>query len=530
MKSPHVVIVGAGPGGLASALQLAQAGARVTVLEKQSWVGGRTATFEQEGFRFDIGPTFFLYPRVLKEIFDSIGLDLMTEIPMRRLDPQYRISFASGGRIDATPDIAAMEEQIGEFSPQDRGSLTKYMIDNREKLARFRPILEAPFNSFRDLLSPAFISALPWVKPWRTLGHELGDYFKDPRLAIAFSFQSKYLGMSPFKCPSLFSILSYLEYEYGVFHPVGGCGQVSTRMAEIAQGMGVEIRTNEAVTGFSFDGQRPTHVHTEQGSYAPDAVIINADFAQAMHDLVPDRLRRRWSNRQLAKKKFSCSTFMLYLGIEGRYDELPHHTIHIAQDYERNLRQIERDFTLPDEPSFYVQNACVTDPSLAPTGQSTLYVLVPVPHAHRHHQWDEATCRDYRELTLNQLSKVGLGDLRQRIVTERVITPANWQSDFGLYRGATFNLAHNLGQMLHNRPHNRFEDLQNVYLVGGGTHPGSGLPVIYESSRITCKQLIPALGLDDRFLYTAQGDVAAQADDIVKSPSRLAGTVREVAG
>lgn len=472
----------------------------MTVLEKQSWIGGRTATFEQDGFRFDIGPTFFLYPRVLQEIFHAVGLDLMQEVPMRRLDPQYRISFAGGGQIDATGDIAAMEEQIRRFSPVDQGAITRYMRDNRAKLQRFRPILEMPFNGWRDFLSSDLIGALPWLRPHKSLGQELSSYFKDPRLAIAFSFQSKYLGMSPFKCPSLFSILSFLEYEYGVYHPLGGCGQVSTRMAELASQRGVDIRLQEPVTGFTFEGKCPKVVHTATGSYAADAVIINADFAQAMHDLVPDRLRRRWTNARIGQKKFSCSTFMLYLGIEGRYDQLPHHTIHIAEDYERNLRQIEQDFTLPDSPSFYVQNASITDPSLAPVGQSTLYVLVPVPHAHRNTKWDEATRRSFRQLTLDQLAKEGLADVRDRIVTERCITPQTWQIDFGLFRGATFNLAHNLGQMLHRRPHNRFEDLQNVYLVGGGTHPGSGLPVIYESSRITCKQLIPELGLDARFL------------------------------
>lgn len=500
MESPHVVIVGAGPGGLSAALQLAHAGARVTILEKQSWVGGRTATFDQENFRFDIGPTFFLYPRVLQEIFQCIGLDLMHEVPMRRLDPQYRISFAGGDRIDATGDIAAMEAQIASFSPADCGAITRYMRDNRIKLERFRPILEMPFNGLRDFLSSDLLGALPWLRPHKSLGQELSGYFDDPRLAIAFSFQSKYLGMSPFKCPSLFSILSFLEYEYGVFHPLGGCGQVSTRMAELARQRGVDIHLQEAVTGFTFDGKRPTVVHTNDASYAADAVIINADFAQAMHDLVPDSLRRRWTNARIENKKFSCSTFMLYLGIEGRYDQLPHHTIHIAEDYERNLRQIEQDFTLPDKPSFYVQNACISDPSLAPDGHSTLYVLVPVPHAHRNHQWNETMRRGYRELTLDHLSQIGLSDICQRIVTERCITPQTWESEFGLFRGATFNLAHNLAQMLHRRPHNRFEDLQGVYLVGGGTHPGSGLPVIYESSRITCKQLIPELGLDASFL------------------------------
>ncbi len=489
----HVVIVGAGPGGLATAMQLAHQGVRVTMLEKQNWVGGRTATFTQDGFKFDIGPTFFLYPRVLSEIFSSVGRDLMQEVPMTRLDPQYRISFGAGGRLDATPNLEQMEEQIAVLSPGDRGAITRYITDNRAKLDRFRFVLESAFNSPLDLLSPGVLKALPMLKPWRSLASELNSYFKDPRLAIAFSFQSKYLGMSPMRCPSLFSILSYLEYEHGVFHPRGGCGQVSRRMGEIAQELGAEIRLGEPVRSFEFDGKRPRAVITDQGRYECDAVVINADFAEAMRQLVPDAMRRRWTDKKIATKRFSCSTFMLYLGIRGRYDDLPHHTIHITEDYERNLQQIEKDFRLPDKPSFYVQNACITDDSLAPAGHSTLYVLVPVPHAHENVTWDEVTCKQYRELALNQLALEGLGDVRQRIVTERMITPKTWFEEFGLYRGATFNLAHNLGQMLHLRPHNRFEDLKDVYLVGGGTHPGSGLPVIYESSRITCKQLLPRL-------------------------------------
>jgi phytoene desaturase len=213
-----------------------------------------------------------------------------------------------------------------------------------------------------------------------------------------------------------------------------------------------------------------------------------------MHRLVPDHLRSRWTNRRIKKKKFSCSTFMMYLGIEGRFDDLPHHTIHIAKDYDRNMADIERCHVLSQDPSFYVQNACVTDPTLAPSGMSTLYVLVPVTHMHRNVDWSVERDR-FRQLVIRQLGKVGVHDLPSRIRYEKVVTPADWDADHQIHLGATFNLAHNLGQMLHRRPHNRFEDLQGVYLVGGGTHPGSGLPVIYESARITSKLIRRDLGL-----------------------------------
>ena len=500
MTKRRVVIIGAGPGGLTTALQLAHGGAKVTVLESRPRVGGRCSSLYANGFRFDTGPTFYLYPRILREIFESIGRDIDVEIPMKRLDPQYRVSFGAGGHLDCTNDLQEMDRQIATLSPLDVGALKKYLDENRVKLAKFRPILESPFNSVFDLLRPSLISAAAFVKPWKTLGKELQDYFHDPRLVIAFSFQAKYLGMSPFRCPSLFSILSFLEYEYGVFHPIGGCGQVSERMGEIATELGCDVRTNEPVERLEFEGKRVKAVHTAKGRYEADAVVINADFAHAMKTLVPNHLRKRWSDAKIETKRFSCSTFMLYLGIRGRYDDLKHHTIHISKDYDRNLRQIEDEKVLPDDPSIYVQNPCVTDPSLAPEGKSTLYVLVPVPQLSENTPWDDAQTNAFRELTFKRLADIGLGDLKERIEFEQIVTPANWRDDFSVYRGATFNLAHNLGQMLHLRPHNKFEELGGVYLVGGGTHPGSGLPVIYESTRITCKQLLPDLGLSAKFI------------------------------
>jgi len=510
MAKRRVVIVGAGPGGLTTAIQLAHAGADVTVLESRPQVGGRCSSIYANGFRFDTGPTFYLYPRILREIFQSIGRDIDVEIPMKRLDPQYRVSFGAGGHLDCTHNIDSMDRQIGQLSPKDVGALKRYLDHNRVKLEKFRPILESPFNSMLDLLRPSVLGAASLVKPWKSLGQDLQSYFQDPRLVIAFSFQAKYLGMSPFRCPSLFSILSFLEYEYGVFHPIGGCGQVSERMGEIAVELGCDIRTNEPVERLEFEGKRVTAVQTAAGRYEADAIVINADFAQAMQSLVPNHLRKRWSNAKIEKKRFSCSTFMMYLGIRGRYDDLMHHTIHISKDYERNLRQIEVEKILPDDPSIYVQNPCVTDPTLAPEGKSTIYVLVPVPQLSNNTPWDVAQTASFRELTFKRLADIGLGDLRERIEYEQVVTPEHWRDDFSVYRGATFNLSHNLGQMLHLRPHNKFEELDGVYLVGGGTHPGSGLPVIYESTRITCKQLLPELGLSAKFIKDMTPELARE--------------------
>ncbi|WP_396272555.1 phytoene desaturase family protein [Granulicella arctica] len=496
--SRQVVIVGAGPGGLAAAMLLAKSGVKVTIVEKRDQVGGRTSTWEQNGFKFDIGPTFFLYPRVLKEIFASAGYDLDQEVPMKRLDPQYRLVFGAGGELLATPDVEKMVKAIGAISPDDAVRFRTFLTVNRTKLEKFLPFLQSPFESWKDLAKPGMLKLLPLLAPWRSLDTDLQAHFKDERIRLGFSFQSKYLGMSPFRCPSLFSILSFLEYEHGVYHPIGGCGAVTRAMARIAREMGVEILLNEPVERVLVENGKAIGVKTKSYSLSADSIVVNADFAGAMKKMVPNHLRNRWTDERLAKKQYSCSTFMMYLGIDGKYDDVSHHTIYLAKNYRQNLKDIGELHQLSDDPSFYVQNASVTDSTLAPNGQSTLYVLLPVTHKSSKVDWTKETPR-YRELALKQLAKIGVTDVERRIRSERILTPAGWESEFDLYKGATFSMAHSLSQMLHLRPHNRFEDIDQMYLVGGGTHPGSGLPVIFESARITSKLLLQDLKMEPQW-------------------------------
>lgn len=489
----EVVIVGAGPGGLASAILLAAAGVRVRIIERHPLVGGRTSTIEAEGFKFDLGPTFFLYPRVLDEILRTAGTSLAAEVEMVRLDPQYRLTFGAGGHLDCTPERVEMERQIGALAPDDAPGFARFLDENRRKLALMAPCLENAFSGWASVLNTRLLKLLPMLRPHQSIDTYLKRFFADERIRLAFSFQSKYLGMSPFRCPSLFSILSFLEYEYGVFHPVGGCGAITTALARVARRLGVEIQADEPVEEVLMEGRRATGVQTNRGVYEADAVVLNADFARAMTRLFPNEKLKRWNERKMATKKFSCSTFMLYLGIEGRYD-LPHHNIYVSADYARNLDEIENRHVLSRDPSFYIQNASVTDPTLAPAGMSTIYLLAPVTHQHPNVDWTKE--RDgFRAQVLQQAAKAGFTDLEKRIRFERVLTPNDWDQQHEIHLGATFNLAHSLPQLLHLRPHNRFEDVDGVYLVGGGTHPGSGLPVIFESARISSRLLLEDLGI-----------------------------------
>lgn len=478
-------------------MQLAASGARVTVFEKDEVVGGRTRTLTSpEGYRFDLGPTFFLYPRIIREIFAACGADLDEEVELIQLDPQYRLIFEGKPTVtlEATGDLDRMEAAIAAFAPQDAAGVRRFMADNRWKLDAFKPVLEQPFSTTARMLGKDVLGSLPQLRPHLQVDDDLKRYFSDPRVRLAFSFQTKYLGMSPFKCPSMFTILSFLEYEYGVYHPRGGCGAVSDAMARVAERLGVDIRLNTPVDRVAFAGRRAIGIETGGRHVQADAVVINADFAHAVPRLVPDALRKAWSDRKIEKARYSCSTFMLYLGLEGEVPELAHHNVLLSETYQQNIHQIENGI-LPPEPSLYVQNASVTDPSLAPPGHSAIYMLVPVPNLRFGADWQKET-KPYRDLAIRRLADLGVPDIEARLRYERIVSPQQWQDDYAVGYGATFNLSHDLMQMLSFRPRNRFNDTQGLYLVGGGTHPGSGLPVIYEGARITTRLIQEDLALN----------------------------------
>ena len=494
-SQPKVAIIGAGPGGLASALLLAKSGVDVTVFERSSAVGGRNKVFDRDGFKFDLGPTFFHYPEVIEDIFKAIGLDAHEELNLHKLDLNYRLIFGQGGQLDCTSDLDQMTERIRELSGDGNASaFRRYVADNRLKLEKSKACLQEPWYGPSDLLSKRAMRVATVLRPQRSVAKDLMKLFDDDRLMLAMSFQTKYLGMSPFNCPSLFTMLAFLEYEYGIFHPIGGLGSVSERMASIAKDLGVTFRMNEAVESVIMDGKTIKGVRTGNGEFFADKVVMNADFANGMTQLFPDKVRKKWNNKKLEGKQYSCSTYMLYLGIDKTYEHLPHHQIYASANYEQNLEDIEKHHKLTwDDPSVYVQNACVVDPSLAPEGCSTVYALVPVSHIHENIDWSKEKDA-YRDRVLEQIeNKLGFEGLRDHIVTEMVITPEDWGDH--CYRGAVFNLAHGLDQMLWRRPKNQFDEINNLYLVGGGTHPGSGLPVIYESARISSKLLLDSLGI-----------------------------------
>lgn len=484
-----IAIVGAGPGGLTAAMILARRGFSVTVFEARDRVGGRNAGFELDGYRFDTGPTFLMLKFILDQMFAEAGKDINSYLKFTRLDPLYRLVFEDR---EFRPRVGAeaMRAEIARAFPGEEGGYPAFAAGERERFDYLFPCLQKDYSSLASFFSRPLLRALPHLDLTSSVHGVLGRYFRDERLKLAFTFQAKYLGMSPWDCPGLFTMLSFIEHEYGVYHVEGGLNAISGAMAKAAAENGAALRLNSPVERVVTKGGAARGVLLKGGElFEADEVVINADFGHAATTLFEPGFLRKYSPEKMAEREYSCSTFMLYLGLDTVYREIPHHNIVFARDYRRNVENIFGPKILDEDVSVYLQNASVTDPTLAPAGKSTLYALVPAPNLEGATDWAAAKAA-LRERVLDIAeTRGGFKGLRGHIKVEKIITPADWRADYAVYKGATFNLSHKLTQMLYLRPRNKFEEAENCWLVGGGTHPGSGLPTIYESARITANLL-----------------------------------------
>lgn len=484
----NIIVIGAGPGGLAAAMLLANRGYDVSIFEKQEYIGGRNSELSLGDYSFDLGPTFFLMKSILEEIFHETGRDLRDYVKLMEINPMYRLKFGDGTVFYpwSVSHKEKMVESIEKTFPGESSGYLRYLEREEVKFERLIPCLQLPYSGLGDLLKPRFLKALPYLDAHKSIYDVLGGYFKEELLKLSFTFQAKYIGMSPWEAPGTFSIISYLEHKMGVYHVEGGLNKLAHAMGEVVREEGGAIHLGDPVSEILFDGRKAVGVRLTSGKEVmADHIIMNADFAMGMKNLVPDTLKNKYRDENLKNKKYSCSTFMLYLGVDRVYDDLPHHNIIFARDYRKNISEITQTKELSEDFSFYVQNASVTDSTLAPQGKSAIYVLVPVPNNKSTIDWDEIK-DSYRDRVLTAMEEEGgFENIRDHIEAEEIITPHDWEHKKDVYLGATFNLGHQVSQMLILRPHNRLEGYENLYIVGGGTHPGSGLPTIYESGRIT---------------------------------------------
>ncbi len=479
----HAVVIGSGFGGLAAAIRLGARGYRVTVLERLGAPGGRAAVHRQDGFTFDAGPTIVTAPFLLEELWQLCGRTLADDVELRPVSPFYRIRFADGATFDYTGDPAAMRAEIVRFSPADVEGYERFMRAS-EAIYRvgFEQLGHVPFSKWTDMAR--IVPAMVRLGSYRSVHAMVARHVRDPRLRVVLSFHPLLVGGNPFAASSIYSLIAFLERRWGVHFAMGGTGRLVQGMAGLIAGQGGAIRCGATVAAITTSGRTATGVRLADGeTIAADIVVSNACSAHTYRSLVPAASRRRWTDRRIERGRYSMSLFVWYFGTRRQYPDVAHHTILLGPRYRELLADIFRRKVLADDFSLYLHRPTATDPSLAPPGCDAFYVLSPVPHLGSAADWP-AVAERYRQALARALSDTVLPGLEQQIATSRIMTPLDFQDQLLSFRGAAFGLEPVLTQSAWFRPHNRSEELDRLFLVGAGTHPGAGLPGVLSSARV----------------------------------------------
>lgn len=481
------LIIGAGLGGIATAARLARQGFEVTVIEKNAKPGGRCDQLVLDGHRFDIGPTLFLMPEVFAETYEALGERMHEHLDLKRIDPTYAIRFEDGARLALTADLNAMQAQLEAIEPGSFGGFLRYLEEGRLNyhlsLERF---VGRNFYSFLEYFSPQNLPLLFKLKALVKHYDNIGHYFQDPHLKAAFTFQNMYLGLSPYDAPATYSLLQYTELAGGVWFPMGGLYRLIESLVRIAEAHGVKFVYDTEVARIEVDDRRATAAILQDGSrVASDVIVANADLPYVYEKLLPDKS----AAERLERKKYTCSAIMFYWGVDKVYPQLGTHNVYLAGDYRASFARIFDDQSLPEEPSFYVHAPARVDPSAAPGGADTLFVLVPAGHLEEGQDWEALKSRA-RAAVLDRLTKDGVADLEAHLKFEVSYTPRDWMSLYNLAKGAAFGLSHNFMQVGYLRPQNRHRRYRNLYFAGSSTHPGTGLPMVLLSAKLTTERIL----------------------------------------
>jgi phytoene desaturase len=496
----NALIIGAGPGGLSAAINLAGLGVQVTVVEKEPIPGGRMRglTFGERGeYQVDTGPSIMQLPQVLEQIFRRAKLRIEDYLSLVRLPENTRVHFWDGTHLDTHWDQQKMKAEVERLKPGLGPTYERWFKESREKYRiAYGTFMAHPADSL-GYYNPLRLLPAAKFKPWQTLYKHLDETFHDDRFSYAFSYPSKYLGLHPTTCSSVFSVIPFLELEFGVWHVLGGFRELARGMKKAAEDLGATFRMSSPVARVIVENGKAKGVELESGEKLfADVVVVNADLPYAARTLVDASWRQgtRLSDSALQRAKYSCSTFMLYLGLDTVYRELPHHLIYLSNGARRTDRDALED-RAPDleDPPFYVVNPNVTDPAGAPEGHSAIYVLVPTPNTHGGHDWKRIEAELSAKVP-GWLAKVGMKDVAKHIKAQRAFTAETWRDDFNVHRGAVFNLSHTWLQLGPLRPKVKSPDIEGLYWVGGGTHPGSGLLTIMESANIAANYVSQQLG------------------------------------
>ena len=487
VKDKKAAVIGSGFGGLGAAIRLQSAGIQTILYEARDLPGGRAYVYEDEGFTFDAGPTVITAPHTLTDLFELSGRKLEDYIGLKEVQPMYRLIWSDGDRFDYVRDEATMVKQIAERSKSDAEGYQKFFKYAEEVFAKgYTELADRPFRRFSDMVavSPSLIR----LRADRSVYKTVSKYVKDDHLRQALSFHSLLVGGNPFQTSSIYTLIHYLEREWGVFFPEGGTHALVRSLVKLFEELGGELRLSTPVKSVDLikNGNSTMHRVTDDkgGEQDFDFVVSNADVHHTYKKIYASSKVAKKRAKKLEKMDWSMSLFVLYFGTDIAYDDVAHHTILFGPRYKGLLDEIFKGNALPEDFSLYLHVPTVTDKSLAPEGCSSAYVLAPVPHLGRADvDWDEIA-EEYGDRIIEAL-EVEMPDLRNHIVTRRHITPKTFEKELAAFKGSAFSVAPKLTQSAYFRPSNEDSGIPGLYLVGAGTHPGAGLPGVLNSAKAT---------------------------------------------
>lgn len=491
-----VTVIGAGVAGLASAIRLQHAGYQVNLYEKESTPGGKMNQIEMDGYRFDLGPTIVMMPEMYREVFELCGRDPDDYIPMEKLDPMYQVYFSKdpSNPINVSSNLIEWTKTLESFSKEDATGFYNYLSDIYKGYnVAMDSIIQRPFRKQSDFYNLSMLKKGMTMKAGGSAHQFMGNYIKNPRLKQIISFQTLYIGISPIKSPSFYTMIPMIQFLYGIWFIKGGMYTMATSMEKLFLELGGTVHYNTPIDEVLIENKQAIGVRTNQETIKSDYVLCNADFPYAMKHLVQNKhAKGKYTDRKIDKMKYTCSCMVMYLGMDRKYDDIEHiHNFIFDEDLEKNMHDIFAGNKLK-QASFYMYIASKLDPTLAPEGKDGLYIMMPVSNvATAHYEWNDETVAEYRTYILNTLKSIkGFENIENEIVSERCFTPLDLESKFNAYNGAAFGLLPNMLQSSHLRPQSKAKNCSNLYFTGSSTHPGAGVPIVLMSAKIAVQELI----------------------------------------
>lgn len=483
-----IIVIGSGFGGLATASRLLSEGHDVELFEKRDKPGGRAYVYEKDGFTFDGGPTVITAPFLFDEIFEKAGKNRQDYVEFVPCNPFYRIFNAEGKKFDYNGDHDFVLSEIERWNSADKKGYTKFLKTTEAIFQKgFVELADQPFHNLWDMIK--VVPDLIRLQSHKTVFNYVSKFIENDFLRKVFSFHPLLVGGNPFDTTSIYAMIHYLEREWGVHYAMGGTGAIVQALTTLIEEQGGTIHLNTEVDEIMIKDGRATGIRLKTGDlHQADQVVSNADVAFTYRNMIPETKRSTYTNSKLERMKYSMSLFVIYFGTKKRYldSKLDHHNIILGERYEELLQDIFHDKKLAEDFSLYLHMPTKTDPSLAPEGCESFYVLSPVPHLDSDTDW-ESRAKPYRDAIINFLEENYLPDLQENIVVEHHIDPLHFKQTLNSYKGSAFSVEPILTQSAWFRPHNKSEDVKDLFFVGAGTHPGAGIPGVLSSAKIAEK-------------------------------------------